>query len=154
MPVSTLNRSDDLRVYNNILEAVGKTPLIRLNRVGRSSPCPIYAKLEFLNPGGSVKDRIGMTMIKEAEDAGRLKPGGTVVESTSGNTGVGLTLAALDHLAELWAAVGFDDIVTVFAGLVSRTEGDDQRCVVAGQGWLAQATHARVDHRMRREMHP
>ncbi len=93
MPRSALNRSDDLRVYDNILEAIGKTPLIRLNRVGRSSPCPIYAKLEFLNPGGSVKDRIGITMINEAEGAGRLKPGGTVVESTSGNTGVGLAIA-------------------------------------------------------------
>jgi cystathionine beta-synthase len=93
MTLSTLNRSDDLRVYDNILEAIGKTPLIRLNRVGRSSPCPIYVKLEFLNPGGSVKDRIGITMINEAEEAGRLKPGGTVVESTSGNTGVGLAIA-------------------------------------------------------------
>lgn len=93
MPLSTLSRSDDLRVYDNILEAIGKTPLIRLNRVGRSSPCPIYGKLEFLNPGGSVKDRIGITMINEAERAGRLKPGGTVVESTSGNTGVGLAIA-------------------------------------------------------------
>lgn len=89
----TLERSDDLRVYDNILETIGKTPLIRLNRVGRSSPCSIYAKLEFLNPGGSVKDRIGITMINEAEKEGRLKPGGTVVESTSGNTGVGLAIA-------------------------------------------------------------
>jgi cystathionine beta-synthase len=93
MPISTLNSSDDLRVYDNILEAIGKTPLVRLNRVGRSAFCPIYAKLEFLNPGGSVKDRIGITMIREAEEAGRLKPGGTVVESTSGNTGVGLAIA-------------------------------------------------------------
>ncbi len=93
MPNLTLDRSDDLRVYDNILEAIGNTPMIRLNRVGRSAPCPIYAKLEFLNPGGSVKDRIGITMIKEAEDSGRLKTGGTVVESTSGNTGVGLAIA-------------------------------------------------------------
>jgi cystathionine beta-synthase len=93
MAVLTLESSDDLRVYENILEAIGKTPLIRLNRVGRSAPCPIYAKLEFLNPGGSVKDRIGITMIREAEDSGRLKLGGTVVESTSGNTGVGLAIA-------------------------------------------------------------
>jgi cystathionine beta-synthase len=93
MPPSTLQKSDDLRVFDNILEAIGKTPLIRLNRIGHSSPCAIYAKLEFLNPGGSVKDRIGITMIKEAEEMGRLKPGGTVVESTSGNTGVGLAIA-------------------------------------------------------------
>ena len=93
MSISTLGSSDDLRVYDNILEAIGNTPLVRLNRVGRSASCPIYAKLEFLNPGGSVKDRIGITMIHEAEQAGRLKPGGTVVESTSGNTGVGLAIA-------------------------------------------------------------
>jgi cystathionine beta-synthase len=93
MSISTLGSSDDLRVYDSILEAIGKTPLVRLNRVGRSASCPIYAKLEFLNPGGSIKDRIGITMIREAEQTGRLKPGGTVVESTSGNTGVGLAIA-------------------------------------------------------------
>jgi cystathionine beta-synthase len=93
MVISKLKTSPDLRVYDNILEAIGNTPLVRLNRIGRSLPCPIYAKLEFLNPGGSVKDRIGMTMIAEAEESGRLKPGGTVVESTSGNTGVGLAIA-------------------------------------------------------------
>jgi cystathionine beta-synthase len=93
MPSSSLNKSEYLRVYDNILEAIGNTPLVRLNRVGRSAPCPIYAKIEFLNPGGSVKDRIGLTMISEAEDSGRLKLGGTVVESTSGNTGVGLAIA-------------------------------------------------------------
>jgi len=90
---SNLSTSTELRVYDNILEAIGNTPLVRLNRIGRSLPCPIYAKLEFLNPGGSVKDRIGITMIAEAEGSGRLKPGGTVVESTSGNTGVGLAIA-------------------------------------------------------------
>ena len=93
METSNLKTSPDLRVYDNILEAIGNTPLVRLNRIGRGIPCPIYAKLEFLNPGGSVKDRIGMTMIDEAEQSGRLKPGGTVVESTSGNTGVGLAIA-------------------------------------------------------------
>lgn len=88
-----LTKSNELRVYDNILETVGMTPLVRLNRLGRSILCPIYAKLEFMNPGGSVKDRIGLAMINEAEKAGRLKPGGTVVESTSGNTGVGLAIA-------------------------------------------------------------
>jgi cystathionine beta-synthase len=82
MPSLSLINSDDLRVYDNILVAIGNTPLVRLNRVGRSAPCPIYAKIEFLNPGGSVKDRIGLTMISEAEDSGRLEPGGTVVETT------------------------------------------------------------------------
>lgn len=92
MPSSILASSDELRVYDNILDTIGKTPLVRLNRVARSAACPIYAKIEFMNPGGSVKDRIGTTMIAEAEASGRLKPGGTVVESTSGNTGIGLAI--------------------------------------------------------------
>jgi cysteine synthase len=86
MPASKLTSSTELRVYDNILQVIGNTPLVRLNRVGRSVSCPIYAKIEFLNPGGSVKDRIGTAMIAEAENSGHLKPGGTVVESTSGNT--------------------------------------------------------------------
>ncbi|HJS29983.1 MAG TPA: pyridoxal-phosphate dependent enzyme [Anaerolineales bacterium] len=88
LPVSTKDR-----VYNNILESIGNTPLIRLSRIDEFLPCPIYAKAEFFNPGGSVKDRIGLNMILEAEGNGRLKKGGTVVEATSGNTGVGLAIA-------------------------------------------------------------
>lgn len=80
--------------YNNILEAIGHTPLIRLNRVTRGSPAEAYAKCDYLNPGGSVKDRIGIAMIDEAERKGLLKPGGTIVEGTSGNTGMGLALVA------------------------------------------------------------
>ena len=80
--------------YNTILDVVGHTPLVRLNRVTTGLPCSVLAKLEFLNPGGSVKDRIGLAMIEAAEREGRLKPGGTIVEATSGNTGVGLALAA------------------------------------------------------------
>ncbi|HET7747615.1 MAG TPA: pyridoxal-phosphate dependent enzyme, partial [Vicinamibacteria bacterium] len=78
---------------DNILEAVGWTPLIRLNRITRGLRTPVYVKAEQLNPGGSVKDRIGMAIIEAAEREGRLRPGGTVVEATSGNTGVGLALA-------------------------------------------------------------
>jgi len=88
-----LETSEKLRVYDNILQAIGKTPLVRLSRVGRGLPCLLYAKVESFNPGGSVKDRIALNMIEEAERSGRLKPGGTVVESTSGNTGVGLAIA-------------------------------------------------------------
>ena len=76
------------RVYDSILDTIGDTPLVRLNRVTQGLKCRMYAKVEFFNPGGSVKDRIGLGMIEEAERSGRLKPGGTVVESTSGNTGV------------------------------------------------------------------
>jgi cystathionine beta-synthase len=84
--------SDMLRVYDDVLQTIGKTPLVRLKHLGRDLPCPLYAKVEFFNPGGSVKDRIAVNMIEEAERSGRLKPGGTVVEATSGNTGVGLAM--------------------------------------------------------------
>ncbi|MFQ5537641.1 MAG: pyridoxal-phosphate dependent enzyme [Gemmatimonadota bacterium] len=82
------------RPYNNVLEMVGWTPLVRLRRVVDGSPTPLYGKCEFMNPGGSVKDRIGEAMISAAEAEGKLKPGGTIVEGTSGNTGLGLALAA------------------------------------------------------------
>ena len=80
--------------YANVLETIGWTPLIRLNRVTRGMRTPVYAKAEFFNPGGSVKDRIGLAMIEAAEREGRLRPGGLIVEATSGNTGVGLAIAA------------------------------------------------------------
>ena len=80
--------------YADVLETIGWTPLIRLNKVTRGLRTPVYAKAEFFNPGGSVKDRIGLAMIEAAEREGRLKPGGLIVEATSGNTGVGLALAA------------------------------------------------------------
>lgn len=79
-------------LYNNILEAIGKTPLIRLNKVTQDVLSPIYVKAEFLNPGGSTKDRIALAMIEAAEKEGALKPGGTIIEATAGNTGVGLAL--------------------------------------------------------------
>jgi cystathionine beta-synthase len=80
--------------YENVLEAIGNTPLIRINAMAKGLKPKIYAKAEFLNPGGSVKDRIGVAMIDAAEKDGRLKPGGTIVEGTSGNTGIGLALVA------------------------------------------------------------
>src|SRR5499427_1758619 len=79
---------------NNILEAIGHTPLIRLNRITKDLKPQIYVKAEFMNPGGSVKDRIGVTMIDDAEKRGLLKQGGTIIEGTSGNTGMGLALVA------------------------------------------------------------
>jgi cystathionine beta-synthase len=78
----------------NILQAIGHTPLIRLNRIAAGIASPIYAKLEMLNPGGSVKDRVALGMIEAAERSGRLKAGATIIEATAGNTGVGLALAA------------------------------------------------------------
>ena len=79
---------------NNILDAIGNTPLVRLNRVAKDMPAEVYVKADYLNPGGSMKDRIAIWMIDEAERKGLLKPGGTIVEGTSGNTGMGLALVA------------------------------------------------------------
>lgn len=83
-------------VYNDIRELIGNTPILKLNNLGLSKNVSLYAKLEFLNPGGSVKDRIGVSMIEKAERDGRLKPGGTIVEATAGNTGIGIALAAIN----------------------------------------------------------
>ena len=80
--------------YDDVLQTIGSTPLIRLNRVTRGIATPVYGKADFFNPGGSVKDRIGLPIIEQAERDGVLRPGGTIVEGTSGNTGIGLAIAA------------------------------------------------------------
>ena len=80
--------------YENILGLVGRTPLVKLNRITQGLKATVLAKMESLNPGYSVKDRIGRSMVEAAEREGVLKPGGTIVEATSGNTGIGLALAA------------------------------------------------------------
>ena len=81
-------------VKDSVLDLLGNTPLVRMAKIGEAVPCDLLAKMEMMNPGGSVKDRIGIHMIRAAEREGRLKPGGTIVECTSGNTGMGLALAA------------------------------------------------------------
>ena len=81
-------------IHSNILETIGKTPVVKLNVIGNKLDCEMYAKCEFLNAGGSVKDRIGFKMIESAEESGKIKPGDTLIEPTSGNTGIGLALAA------------------------------------------------------------
>ena len=81
-------------IHSNILETIGKTPVVKLNVIGNKLDCEMYAKCEFLNAGGSVKDRIGFKMIESAEQSGKIKPGDTLIEPTSGNTGIGLALAA------------------------------------------------------------
>jgi cystathionine beta-synthase len=82
-------------IKNNILETIGHTPLIRLNKLTREFPCPVLAKVEYFNPGNSAKDRMALKMVEVAEKDGRLQPGGTIIECTSGNTGMGLALAAV-----------------------------------------------------------
>jgi cystathionine beta-synthase len=83
------------KVFDNILQTIGDTPLVRLNKVIGDFPCPVYAKIEYGNPGNSIKDRMALKMIEVAEQDGRLKPGGTIIEGTSGNTGMGLAIAAI-----------------------------------------------------------
>ena len=84
-----------MKVANNILETIGNTPLVRLNNIAKEVSATVLAKVEFFNPGNSVKDRMALKMVEDAESDGRLKPGGTIVEGTSGNTGMGLALAAI-----------------------------------------------------------
>ncbi|NCI47033.1 pyridoxal-phosphate dependent enzyme [Sediminibacterium soli] len=79
---------------NNILETIGNTPLIRLNKITKDLPCTVLAKVDYFNPGNSIKDRMALKMVEVAEQQGKLKPGGTIIEGTSGNTGMGLALAA------------------------------------------------------------
>ena len=80
---------------NNILETIGNTPLIKLNSITESLPCTVLAKVEYFNPGNSIKDRMAVKMLEVAEQEGKIKPGGTIIEGTSGNTGMGLALAAI-----------------------------------------------------------
>ena len=81
--------------YNNILETIGNTPMVRLNKVTKDIPATVLAKIETTNPGNSIKDRMALKMIEDAEKSGKLKPGGTIIEGTSGNTGMGLAIAAV-----------------------------------------------------------
>jgi cysteine synthase A len=92
-------------LLNDILGAIGHTPTVRLQRIGKDLPCELFAKCEFLNPGGSVKDRIALRMIEEAERAGTIKPGDTLIEPTSGNTGIGIAMVA--------AVKGYKVIITM-----------------------------------------
>jgi cystathionine beta-synthase len=84
-----------MQICNNILEAIGNTPLVKLNRVTADVPAMVLAKVETFNPGNSIKDRMALKMIEDAEKSGKLKPGGTIIEGTSGNTGMGLAIAAI-----------------------------------------------------------
>ena len=82
------------KIYNNVLELIGNTPIVRLNNIVKDGGAQVFAKLEYFNPGSSLKDRIAIEIIEEAVEKGELKPGGTIVEATSGNTGAGLAIVA------------------------------------------------------------
>jgi len=92
-------------IYPNILATIGHTPVVKINRLGKELDCELYAKCEFFNPGGSVKDRIGYEMVINAERDGLIKPGYTLIEPTSGNTGIGIALAG--------AILGYKVIITM-----------------------------------------
>lgn len=92
-------------IYPNILSVIGRTPTVKINALAKGLACEVYAKCEFLNPGGSVKDRIGYAMVEAAERAGQIKPGDTLIEPTSGNTGIGIALAG--------AIKGYEVIITM-----------------------------------------
>lgn len=83
------------KISNNILETIGNTPMVKINSITKDLPCTVYAKIETTNPGNSIKDRMALKMVEDAEKDGRLKPGGTIIEGTSGNTGMGLAIAAV-----------------------------------------------------------
>ena len=92
-------------IHDNILTTIGNTPVVRMNKIGEELDCELFSKCEYLNPGGSIKDRIGWKMVQDAEDEGRIKPGDTLIEPTSGNTGQGIALAA--------AVKGYKCIITM-----------------------------------------
>ncbi len=92
-------------LYPSVLQAIGNTPLVRINKIAAHLKCNVYAKCEFMNPGGSVKDRIGYRMVEDAEKQGRIRPGDTLIEPTSGNTGIGIALAG--------AVKGYNVIITL-----------------------------------------
>ena len=92
-------------IHENILSTIGDTPVVKMHQIGKELPCQLYSKCEFLNPAGSIKDRIGWRMVEDAERSGRIKPGDTLIEPTSGNTGQGIALAA--------AVKGYKCIITL-----------------------------------------
>jgi cysteine synthase A len=116
-----------LRVADDITELMGQTPMLRLGRIPRPEWAAVYAKLEFLNPGGSVKDRAALGMILDAERQGRLKPGSTIVEATAGNTGVGLALVGVNrgYRVVLFVPEGYAEekciLMRAFGAIVERT---------------------------------
>jgi len=136
--------------FNNILETIGRTPLVKVNRITQDFPCNVYAKCEFMNPGGSVKDRIGYNMVLEAEKSGRIKRGDTLIEPTSGNTGIGIALAG--------AVFGYKVIITL-----PEKMSKEKQVILAALGaeiirtpteaaWDAPESHIGVAKRLQKEL--
>lgn len=143
MAVESLSTSS-ARVAADITQLVGHTPMLRLGRLAPSGAADVYAKLEFLNPGGSVKDRAALGMILDAEDRGLLKPGSTIVEATAGNTGVGLALIGVNrgYKVKLFVPEGFAEekciLMRGFGADVVRTpEADGMKGAIAQANELA-----------------
>lgn len=137
-------------LFQNILESIGNTPLVKINRVSQGLECELYAKCEFLNPGGSVKDRIGYRMVVDAEKSGRIKRGDTLIEPTSGNTGIGIALAG--------AVLGYRVIITL-----PEKMSHEKQVALAALGaeiirtpteaaWDAPESHIGVAKRLQREL--
>jgi cysteine synthase A len=110
-----------MQVTNSVLDAIGNTPLIKLRAASQATGCSIYGKAEFMNPGGSVKDRAALAIIRDAEASGALKPGGTIVEGTAGNTGIGLALVA--------NALGYRTVI-----VIPDTQSDEKKSMLRLQG--------------------
>lgn len=137
-------------LFQNILEAIGHTPLVKLNRVGAELDCNLYAKCEFLNPGGSVKDRIGYRMVVDAQKSGRIKPGDTLIEPSSGNAGIGIALAG--------AVLGYRVIITMPEKMsrekqvILKALGAEVVRTPTEAAWDDPASHIGVAQRMQREI--
>jgi cystathionine beta-synthase len=137
-------------LYGSILETIGRTPMVKLNRLGSNLDCNLFAKCEFLNPGGSVKDRIGFRMVVDAEASGRIKPGDTLIEPTSGNTGIGLALAG--------AVKGYRVIITMPEKMSREKQvilealGAEIIRTPTEAAWDAPESHIGVARRLQREL--
>ena len=137
-------------LFNNVLEAIGRTPLVHLNRVLDGLECDVYAKCEFLNPGGSIKDRIGYRMVLDAEKSGRIKRGDTLIEPTSGNTGIGIAMAG--------AVLGYKVIITLPEKMSREKQvtlaalGAEVIRTPTEAAWDAPESHIGVAKRLQREL--
>ena len=137
-------------ILENILGAIGKTPIVKFNRIGVELECDLYGKCEFLNAGGSVKDRIGLNMVEKAEAEGRIKPGDTLIEPTSGNTGIGMALVA--------AVKGYRMIITMPEKMSKEKEvvlkalGAEIVRTPTEAAWDAPESHIGVAKRMQTEI--